>query len=261
MVRLNFFSILLLLSLSFINAQPAPFTQGQINYFVENSKGFGSAELQIGTAGALAKVKLSLKQMNLNLDLNYLYMVKEPRNLYQIDHESKSYIKHTFNETTTKTEPLGKVTVKSLGDDVIQGYKVKGYRLVESGQTTEVWLAENIKVINFMNNFQKGVKKYGFENSAYEVLQKKGYKGFPLKVKHQYMGEVTTMEVTKITPKTMNASLYNIPNDYQRAPEAEDVISKLKGSGDLKELEKVLKENMSPDQIESLKKLMQESLK
>lgn len=244
-----------------VNTVPrATVREGTIQFFIDNSRGYGSIELKVGRPGALSKFNLSMKEMDFSLSFDYLIRKDRPSSVFQLDHKKKTFIEYRFPKLKTSDPQIEDVTIKELGSSEILGYPVKGYKVRENQQNTEVWLCEKIETFAFMADFQKAVEKYGMQNSALQLLQDKKIVGFPLKVIHTYQGEVTTMEATKIEPRKHPDALFNLPTDYTRVPESDDVITKLRNSPELGELENMMKQEMTPEQIQSLKNMLKEGL-
>jgi|GEM_PF-6090174 len=269
-LKISTLACLLFYGSGFANSPSPPtvskglFSQGEIVYYVDNAMGFGAIEVKLGKAGALAKLNLSMKDANLNISSHYLALQNTPGTIYQIDHKKKTYIQYrslpSSKTSTGSQQILSRIKLFPLGNDVHLGYPVKGFRVQENNQNTEIWLCENIKTFNFMTDFQEAVSKYGVYNTALSYLVQKGYKGFPLKITHNQGGLVTSLEATKIQPQNYPPGLFVIPPEYSRAPESDDVMTKLKDLYESDDLKNILENELSPEQRRELKDLLRDGL-
>jgi hypothetical protein len=146
----------------------------------------------------------------------------EKQEMIMLMPEEEMYMVMPFKEAVKKVmeeEDLKQNNLEKTGrTETILGYKCEEYVSKEKNTTTEIWIAEGLGTFMGISGGGNPMMGGGRARGAAWENALKGKPGFPLRVvsRDAKSKETFKMEVTKIEPARLPASLFQPPANWER---------------------------------------------
>ena len=231
------------------------FKEGSIDLMMQTPQGDVDVKLKISPKAVRSELQMSLGQIK--MDMTFLIKLLKNAQMFQINDAAKTYTPIDLPSGNSSKSANGQtshkdIKVKKIGDGKILGYKVNHLSLKGDDFTGEVWVSPKIGLFSTLKKLQQINKNSNVQQDIFNVLESKNHKGFPLKMWWQEKGGVRMkMEVTRIKKENLPSSLFEIPKGYTK-----EVGGGLTSPQTVNNIKNIL-ENMTPQQKEALKKMMQ----
>lgn len=154
-------------------------------------------------------INITLPGMSKLIKQSMLILEKTPKTVYILNESSR-----TYSETSTdygKTAPSGKVTVKVVGQEIIQKLNCTHSVVTSANGTMNVWTTRDIPGYEKLLSYWSSNKSFGSDN-VLNALKKSGVDGFFVRMKNAAM----TMDLVRYDTRPVAASLFEIPKDYKK---------------------------------------------
>ncbi len=172
----------------------------------------GTMTMSIAPAG----VRMEIKANVMDSPVGFVSLIKasDPDTVYQINDVNKAYVKTDLKasrERRKAKDEAGAFTLKRLGRETMLGRSTEHVLVTGKDNAQELWIDTSLKPPASMTN--------AFESSEmglFGKLRAEGLEGFPLKVLSKSKnGEAEGLwEATRIEPKRLPSSLFEIPAGY-----------------------------------------------
>jgi hypothetical protein len=109
-------------------------------------------------------------------------------------------------------EMLKGMEVKVLADEAVAGHACKHVQLTQNASTAiEIWMADDMGLdVGKLRGTQ------AVAAGMLKVLEQKGVKGFPLKMKATHLGQTLTLETVRVEVKKLDATTFEVPKGYSK---------------------------------------------
>ncbi len=225
------------------------FTEGTIKMNMKTAQGDGNIDLKISKEAVLSIVNMGLGQ--LRMEMEFLIKMDELSKIIQIDRGMKTYRVIETPESGAGEDP-GQMEVKKLGTKKILGYDCNHISVTGKGFKSELWVSKDIDLYGTLKKIQALNKSSSNQQAIFKALEDKKLEGFPLKMWWQdNQGQKVDFSVTEIKKEKHPSSLFEIPKDFKKT-ENNPVMS----PQNIQNLKQMF-ENLSPEQQEAIRKMMQ----
>jgi Domain of unknown function (DUF4412) len=179
------------------------------------------------------------------IQLGVLLDPKQPDVLFLVNDNLRTYssIDVTPKSPVAESDALGKYTIKVLGQEKLLGYACTHVILTRNKELVDAWITQAFpEVYAVLKKLQAANPQFG-QAAAFRALEAAGQAGLPMRCIVVRDGQRVTTEVRKIERKTLPATTFVVPGDYQR--------SELAAAGGLQP---------TPEQVEEMQKIIQGAL-
>jgi hypothetical protein len=171
-----------------------------------------------------------------------LNLKSNPEYTLSYNSHSKTYTELKKNNSSDKT---GKVSITVIGSEKIGAYNCKHVRMTSDTNSWDMWVTKDLPAFDFPLQKDDDVAN----RKMMELLKSKSADGVPVKIEFKKPNAITpgiTMELVKFESKSLDASLFKIPDGYTKSTVQFDA-EKMK--------------SMSPEEKrQMIKKMMEENM-
>jgi hypothetical protein len=199
-------------------------------------------------------------EMNMNMsgapagigDMVMLTLKNSPNTVYLLNEKEKSYSEFNSSgeDEDMKDYPQSEYEVTLVGKEKVNNYNCTHVRVKRKGSNheTEMWTSTDL--IGYAD-FAQVKTKFTGKTNMYKALAEKGAVGFPVRIKSNYHGHESQIDLVKAEKRNNPASLFSLTG-YTKQEGAG-----MPGGAEMQEMMKKL-QNMSPAEREEWIKRMQE---
>ena len=247
MVRFSLILLIMLYAPPFARAQ----FEGEIHTKITTRDGSGLSKTYLSKLGARNELDIQSPKLQRISSRPYrlttIHRFADPDLVYHVNDERKIYSVINLKKVHAQTKRFDDetYTVKRIGSDTIAGYACEKVLLTAQNHTeTEMCIAKNIADMDAWVAMMEQTTQV--KSGMFKALKDAGLEGFPVRMVMRRKGEdspILTTEVVQAEPKSLPASLFEVPNSYQK----EDVISSF-ATPEMAEKMKDFMHKMSPEQ-------------
>ncbi|ASQ91216.1 hypothetical protein CHL67_10105 [Prosthecochloris sp. GSB1] len=236
--------------------------EGILHMRMSAPEGFQKAKLYLSKKGTRFEMDLAdPKSGQTVMSIVTFTPSEEPNLVYTLNEKDRTYAVLDMDELPqdlagTAEEKLDDFKVEKLGTETLHGYKCTHVLVTDANSETEMWLTKDLlSAADFARLQRQGGKDRASSASFDKRLKKAGLEGFPLKIVDRNTGMTT--EFTEIEKKTLDDSLFRVPQGYEKKESALQMMAPQISNEDMKQLENL--QEMMKDK--DMQKDMQEMMK
>jgi Domain of unknown function (DUF4412) len=154
-------------------------------------------------------------------NITMVWRVSDPNFSYLLNPANKTYLKHDITKAQQTAATAAPPTVEKLGTASYLGRTVQKVKVTfQGGKSQELWVDSSVRFpASALAVFGQ---EQGNQRSPWKALEKAGVVGIP--VKDIDADGKSGWEATSIEKKSLPASLFQVPSDYQEAKSAMDML-------------------------------------
>jgi hypothetical protein len=176
----------------------------------------GTITMRLSSANGGGDMQYSIKGDRMRIDVGTaqmgMYILADNGQATMVMPGQKIYFQPTLPSPAGQAKAASKVSIKATGrTETIAGYKCEHYTITGEDGAYDACLSRELGTFMRPMNPMGG---RGAADASSDVLAHLGGNAFPLKV--QKPGGATTLEVTKIEKKPLDASLFTVPTGYRK---------------------------------------------
>lgn len=189
-----------------------------LEYTLSTSKGAsGNIKTYYAPQGTRVEMQMSNPQVPV-AGFNHTSITKtvEPTMVYILDERNRTYIGTGIQQGSAIKNSENNRTVKIIGKEKVGIYNCTHAIVTEGDNSREYWTTTDITDYEKYSKANTSNKYMGSDND-YAILSKNNAAGLVVKTlsRDSRSGDITTMELSKLEKKELNAALFEIPADYR----------------------------------------------
>jgi hypothetical protein len=166
----------------------------------------GGSDMQYSVKGDRMRIDIGTKELT-------MYILAENGKATMVMPTQKMYFEPPIPADPSQAKGASKVTTKATGrTEIIAGYKCEHFT-ISGGDQGQYDACLSKELGTFMQPMNPMAGR-GAADASSDILAHLGGNAFPLKV--QKVGGATTLEVTKIEKKPLDASMFTVPSGFQK---------------------------------------------
>lgn len=173
----------------------------------------------------------SRSEVNMNvpgspsMNLVSLFMKSDPKYIYMLYLNSKSYSKIEINKYSDVAKDDAKYEIKIIGTEKVNGYMSTHIKISRDGKEFEdLWFSKEVpgyKGMNFSSS------KYMPSGSLYEQLKGKDIDGMVVRIMAGDAPNSVQVDLVKAEQKELSSSLFAIPSDCKETSMIEGMMKEM----------------------------------
>lgn len=228
MKKIPVFFFLILHCAFFSSVSAASRFNGIMEMMVNMPNGKADVTYSFGNDAQRMDMLMKMNKIPDPLKTTIITKASSPDLAVMVNHRAKSYSVvnlKTAAENAMLLDFDNNYTLAKLGSETILGYACEHIRLSSTTEKVDMWVTRALGDFSTFRLLQS--QNPHLSNTALsKTLTSGGVEGFPVKIVQKNDNGLTVMELRKIRPATLAASLFDVPAGYRKVTGSQKPLDK-----------------------------------